>query len=269
MSAHRWEVIIIGNGKLFDAIMNQIPPRVTFPRLKDLRVWRLPCSVHLNSSPALTHLGVSCSENIGAMISLQAAPSLSYLFTHALEGPEALVGFGLPWNQIIHFESSKNDFLEEQLPAILQMMPNLISFTFIGKMVVNGYITLPHLRTLRIGVQYMIDKNSLKSIMQFLKRSDCSLEDLTLTSVSLGKDWKAKQLQSLKKIHLFQPTALDQDLLLLTRAYVPIGQQARAPGTYNSLLLKLKKIQIRCVRYQAENVVRNLIAMLKSRLPPI
>ncbi|KAF9003545.1 hypothetical protein BDQ17DRAFT_1425040 [Cyathus striatus] len=150
-TAHRWEVISIGCEELFDDIMTNVLPHVTFSYPKDLRIWRLPRSINLNPSPMLTRLRVSCFADNGFVLSLQAAPSLTHLYTHELEDLQALLGVDFPWVQITHFKSSGNIYLKEELATILGMIPNLTYFKLIGETMMVDCITLPRLRTLVVG----------------------------------------------------------------------------------------------------------------------
>ncbi|KAF9003546.1 hypothetical protein BDQ17DRAFT_1279524 [Cyathus striatus] len=286
-AAYRWEVIMIADGVLFENIMAQIPAHLIFDQLKDLRIWRSCQAIQLNPSPVLTRLYVNNTRNA---ISLQAAPLLSHLETRDLKNPDAFFKSDCPWNQITHFRSYKNHYSEEQLAVILQMMPNLKFFALIGDTKMIECITLSQLLILRIGDRWFDPRHSFyakslevfktpclktlhvnaemapSTIIQFLERSDCVLMYLMLYRVSLAEEWKAKRLRRLIKIHLHQPDSINQDIHWLTRKCNTSGHGYEV---HPSLLPALKILEITSIPPESKSVLKDLIAMLISRLPPI
>ncbi|KAF8994160.1 hypothetical protein BDQ17DRAFT_1106932 [Cyathus striatus] len=228
-SVHRWETITIANGALLETISTRIPGDVTFSCLKYLSLSNITHSMSLYPSPRMTHLNLADIETQGITISLQSAPSLTHLCVSGLEQiSDMLIDF--PWIQITHFECSFG-FFGEELSGIIQSMPNLTLFKLRGSSMISECISFPRLRMLmlvgglrgyytnvldtkftapQLKVLHLNDNKycHLSDIFQFLQRSDCQFEELTMNNIYTPRsdeDWKVEQLQKVKKLHLKQP----------------------------------------------------------------
>ncbi|KAF9003541.1 hypothetical protein BDQ17DRAFT_1325945 [Cyathus striatus] len=78
--------------------------------------------------------------------------------------------------------------------------------------------------------------------------------------------WNTKQLQSLKRLHFHQQYSINQNIHWLTRKCHIFGNGYEV---HPSLLPELEILDIVDMPHKSQNVLEDLITLLKSRLPPI
>ncbi|KAF8989781.1 hypothetical protein BDQ17DRAFT_1372767 [Cyathus striatus] len=193
-----------------------------------------------------------------------------------------------PWSQIIHFVSRDNFFLTDELVSILEAMPKLTIFEFLGKTSISKgkCITLPNLQSLTLrGVRALFLTNAIitprlhsldltipyeygggirnvsyTSIIQFLRKSACSLEELTLRGVPLSsREWHVKELRKVKKLHLSTNLSgsAREDILDLTKK-----------NSFPFCLFPAMETLHLHIHSNEGLVSWHVIIMLASRLPP-
>ncbi|KAF9003682.1 hypothetical protein BDQ17DRAFT_483875 [Cyathus striatus] len=286
--AHRWKAFEFGQDCLFPELSVFIPAGASLPKLESLIMNRLSHPVSLNPSPALKFLCVDrdyCADNPDMTVSFQSAPSLTNLIIRKTNNIQKMF-IDMPWEQIIHFGCWENDFKEEEFFDLFNAMPNLTSLEIRGRAFnCNRNVILPSLQLLSIKEYWMDEVGpnhildfittpqlrsfvmpcsyfSVSSVTKFLRRSGCSITDLTLTNAHLDEDssWmESKQLQNLKKLCLRETTRFEW----LTRLIV----QDTAHGIFMNILFpELETLEVPDVQTVD---LAGLIAMLKFRLQHI
>ncbi|KAF8996937.1 hypothetical protein BDQ17DRAFT_1544589 [Cyathus striatus] len=296
-SSHRWEVAEFNDytGELLQAIESYLPQDVIFTCLKSLSISYLYHSISFNHTPALIRLSVVGREGLHTplqtpTIFLRSAPSLTSLSVTGQEDfQNTLVEF--PWSQITQFESRDNTFTEGGLAVVFELMDNLTSLTLYGTKITTP-IALPKLQTLKIvddtdtsseqtdvlnifiapclkALHLELEFNSAE-IMELLERSHCVLEEVTLTNIRLDDKWKA-QLQKVKKLCLYKPSYITNNLRWLIKHNENISQEPPSSGVLSDYVLpEVEELHIKRIPFDTKRVVlKMLITMLESRLPPI
>ncbi|KAF8997838.1 hypothetical protein BDQ17DRAFT_834826 [Cyathus striatus] len=278
-SAYRWGKIDIINQELLQGIAAS----TTYSYLRSLKIGTITRSFSLNPSPKLKKITISGARDSTLRISLQSTPSLTHINFIKIDSPFTMFT-DLPWSQITHFTSDVNNFLDGELSDMMRSMPNLMFFKFNGFSPLSIPIVLSKVHTLTPGSRgsYMQHSNELEhftvpslkilhserdfetdDILQFLRRSKCSLDGLTITSVALDERWLAEELNKVKKLCFYHPlpSRLFDDIYWLTRG--------NDPGDEQPLFPQLEVLDVQKIISDPEDTfVEDLVAMLTSQLPP-
>ncbi|KAF8996920.1 hypothetical protein BDQ17DRAFT_1363900 [Cyathus striatus] len=241
-------------------------------------------------------------------MSLRSAPLLSHFDIYGLKHPKQLF-INFPWSQITHFKSRSNEYSGEELDDVLQMMPNLVSFTLDGEIFMTTCISLLKLQTFTLGFSVWIHATDSTDATD---TTDTTSATDTTDATNATNALDVFTTPFLKTLHLyakFEPQTILQffgsvagSIEELTISYTPMGEGWKTEEiqglrklclhrpdcinqdlqwltrdnqyyssfrTFNNCLPELEILEIKHIRPEVQNVVEYLIAMLKSRLLPV
>ncbi|KAF9003638.1 hypothetical protein BDQ17DRAFT_1355621 [Cyathus striatus] len=279
-NAYRWEYFMVCNGNLLDAIIANIPNDMILSHLKKLYIQHIDTnhSFSFHPTPALEHIKVEDIDSPNVQIMFQWVPSLTHVDIKRAVNPLDIFG-DLPWSQITHCTLEANKFYQDELYNILQSMTNLLHLSIGGPMGTTQSILLPHLeklvfneisvsRTHRYEALNVLITPSLRtlylntpfnrvSVVEFLQRSKCSLEELTLGVMEISDIWHIPELKTVKKLHWDPRHFLSDGLKLL-------ASPDHAEGW--TIFPMLETLVIKSTTYPVKELANELVDMLKSRL---
>ncbi|KAF9003655.1 hypothetical protein BDQ17DRAFT_483205 [Cyathus striatus] len=281
-SVHRWKDVTIWNGRLLKALESHIPTHKSLTHLEQLDLASITDPVTLKSSPKLTHLGVwqlGLGDTTGHTISFQSAPSLVHITIQEVMNPFAFFS-NLPWAQLTIFESDGSEFSLDELYYTLQSMPSLRSLSLKGLTETTRSVTLSHLESLklhgfentnaleiliapRLKMLHLEGDFDPDSVVEFLQRSRCSLEEFRIHLMFIDDTWQIQELKDIKKLHWEDPQFFSDGVNWLTNGNVP---------GVEDLFPRLEILNVCGIGFGLDgntDAVEGLKDMLKSRLSPV
>ncbi|KAF9003578.1 hypothetical protein BDQ17DRAFT_1425069 [Cyathus striatus] len=273
-NACRWREIKFADGELLKAIDNYIPMNTSFQQLQYLFLGGVTHRFVLRQAPLLTQLIVEDLPDLNYGIIFQTAPLLTHIELSCVINPLRTLT-NVHWGKITHFSSGDNNYLPEGFHTLLTSMSNLSSLTISGTIEASQTVTLSLLTELYIGaftetnvLDYVVTP-SLKilrlwrrfdsvSIINFIDRSQCSLEEAGFSYIPIDNRWCVEGLRRVKRFYVDYPESIIDLTRWLTR-----GTQTTATSLPHLDLLSIQWIR------NMEYMISDLICMLKSRLPPV